>query len=167
MGVVTIRDGAGAPVSGDGFVTLADGSRRWGRFGAAGVLVRCPRGDGGFDYFLARRSEFCHQGGMWAVPGGALNQGEEPLFGALREFAEEVGITLADFAVVAVHEDDHGGWSYWTVLVEVADRFTPTLMNWETAEIGWIAESRLSGLELLAPFRTTLARLGIVPPPSR
>ena len=152
-----------APISGDGFVTLADGTRRWGRFGAAGVLVRCACADGSFDYFLARRSEFCHQGGKWAVPGGALNHGEEPLAGALREFAEEVGVDLADFTVVAVHEDDHGGWSYWTVIVDVPARFAATITNWETAEAAWVAERLLDGLELLPPFRATMIRLGLLP----
>jgi 8-oxo-dGTP diphosphatase len=148
--------------SGDGFITLADGTRRWGRFGAAGVLVRCAGADGGFDYFLARRSAFCHQGGTWAVPGGALNHGESPLAGALREFAEEVGVDLTDFAVVALHEDDHGGWSYWTALVEVRQPFAATVSNWETAETRWIAEDHLDALELLPPFRATLTRLGVL-----
>jgi ADP-ribose pyrophosphatase YjhB (NUDIX family) len=151
-----------APVSGDGFVTLADGSRRWGRFGAAGVLARYSAADGSFEYFLARRSEFCHQGGTWAVPGGALHRGEGPLAGALREFAEEVGVALAEFAVVTVHEDDHGGWSYWTVVVEVGERFSATDLNWETEDTGWIAGESLDQLELLAPFRATLARLGVL-----
>jgi 8-oxo-dGTP diphosphatase len=150
-------------VSGDGFITLHDGSRRWGRFGAAGVLVRCAAAGGGFEYFLARRSESCHQGGTWAVPGGALNEGEAPLAGALREFAEEVGVDLTDYTVVATHEDDHGGWSYWTVVVDVAQRFTVTAHNWETAETAWIAGHRLVELELLAPFRATLLRLGLLP----
>ncbi|HVW30898.1 MAG TPA: NUDIX hydrolase [Acidimicrobiia bacterium] len=150
-------------VSGDGFITVADGSRRWGRFGAAGVLVRCATPDGGFEYFLARRSEFCHQGGTWAVPGGALNHGEEPLAGALREFAEEVGVILTGFTVAAVHEDDHGGWSYTTVIVDVPERFTATVQNWETAETGWIAHHALAELELLEPFRATLVRLGLIP----
>ena len=149
-------------LSGDGFITLADGSRRWGRFGAAGVLVRCAGGRGGFDYFLARRSEWCHQGGTWAIPGGALNHGEAPLAGALREFAEEVGIELAEYTVVATHEDDHGGWSYWTVIVDVPVRFAAAVSNWETAETGWIAEHRLAQLELLEPFRATLTRLGLL-----
>jgi len=149
-------------ISGDGFVTLTDGTRRWGRFGAAGVLVRCPSADGGFDYFLARRSEWCHQGGTWAIPGGALNHGEAPLVGALREFAEEVGVELTEYAVVTTHEDDHGGWSYWTVVVDVPARFTATVHNWETAETGWVAEHDLARLELLAAFRATLARLGLL-----
>lgn len=149
-------------VSGDGFITLPDGSRRWGRFGAAGVLVRCAGAGGGFDYFLARRSEWCHQGGTWAVPGGALNHGEAPLAGALREFAEEVGVELTEYTVVATHEDDHGGWSYWTVIIDVPMRFAAAVVNWETAETGWIAGHRLAQLELLEPFRATLTRLGLL-----
>jgi len=156
------------PVSGDGFITLADGTLRWGRFGAAGVLVQCA-GDEGDDsspwYFLARRSEWCHQGGCWAIPGGALNQGESPVEGALREFAEEVGPVLHEsgFRVVDVHEDDHGGWSYWTVVVEVAERFALSApLNWETAETGWFEHQRVGELELLPPFRHTLGRLGFL-----
>src|SRR5437763_3485793 len=118
-------------VSGDGFITLADGTRRWGRFGAAGVLVRCAGAGGGLDYFLARRSEWCHQGGSWAVPGGALNDGENPLAGALREFAEEVGVELSGYTVGATHEDDHGGWPYWTVVVAVPAPFVGRASNWD------------------------------------
>jgi 8-oxo-dGTP diphosphatase len=160
------------PLSGDGFVTLADGTYRWGRFGAAGLLVRCPHGGAGGDqqswwYFLARRSQFCHQGDCWAIPGGALNKGEPPVEGALREFAEEVGAVLGegDFHVVDVHEDDHGGWSYWTVIVEVPERFAlPAAadLNWETAATGWIPHHRLSELELHTAFRRTMVRLGLL-----
>lgn len=151
--------------SGDGFVTLGDGSRRWGLYGAAGVLVRCAHEDGRWSYFLARRSEWCHQGGCWAIPGGALDHGEEPLAGALREFAEEVGAVLHDddFIVVDIHEDDHGGWSYWTVVVEVAERFAaPASTNWETAETGWIADTDLGDMELHPAFRCTLVELGLL-----
>ena len=161
------------PRSGDGFVTLADGTLRWGRFGAAGVLVRCAGGDGGdgtdqgsWWYFLARRSEWCHQGGCWAIPGGALHKGEPPVEGALREFAEEVGAVLGEgeFRVVDVHEDDHGGWSYWTIIVEVSERFAlpAAELNWETAEAGWIPHHRLGELELHTAFRRTMVRLGFL-----
>jgi 8-oxo-dGTP diphosphatase len=162
-------------VCGDGFVTLADGTLRWGRFGAAGVLARCADGRDGGDrnerswwYFLARRSEWCHQGGCWAIPGGALHHGEPPVEGALREFAEEVGAVLgeAEFSVVDVHEDDHGGWSYWTVVIDVAERFCPPApVNWETAETGWFPHDRLAELDLLGAFRRTLTRLGVLDEP--
>src|SRR5436309_13763267 len=76
--------------SGDGFVIAGDGQPRWGRYGAAGVLVRHVDGDDHW-YFLALRSEYTHRGGTWAIPGGALDEHETPLDGARREFAEELG----------------------------------------------------------------------------
>src|SRR5207237_5921400 len=108
-------------VSGDGFVTLADGSQRWGRFGAAGILVRHVDDEGELHFFLALRSTWTHNGGTWAVPGGALNHGETPLEGALREFAEEIGHHLDAYEVTHTHEDDHGGWSSTAGVVDVQE----------------------------------------------
>ena len=145
-------------MNGDGFVTLADGSVRWGRFGAAGVLARC-----GDEFFVARRSTHCHEGGTWAIPGGALGRDEAPLDGALREFVEEIGVTLDGYAVAAIHEDDHGGWSYWTVVVDVVSRFDPpTRLHWETAATAWVTAEELAALELHPAFRAALARMELL-----
>ena len=151
-------------VSGDGFVTLADGSQRWGRFGAAGILARHVDHDGETHYFLALRSSWTHKGGTWAVPGGALNHGETPLEGALREFAEEIGHVIDAYEVSEIHEDDHGGWTYTTVVVDVPQRFDPpAALSWETAEARWVSASQLIELELFEAFRSTLTRLGYLP----
>jgi 8-oxo-dGTP diphosphatase len=148
--------------SGDGFITLADGSVRWGRYGAAGVLVRHV-GDDGTWYFLARRSLHCHRGGTWAIPGGALDLGEEPIDGALREFGEEIGSQLDRFELGETHQDDHGGWSYWTVIIDVPQRFEPpATLGWETAEARWVADHELGELELFDAFSSTLSRLGLL-----
>ena len=147
--------------SGDGFIMAGDGQPRWGRYGAAGVLVRHVEGEDHW-YFLARRSEYTHRGGSWAIPGGALDEGETPLDGALREFAEEIGTALPDHSVVRVHESDHGGWSYWTVLVDVDERFpVPAAFHWETADARWVRSDELAQLELFDAFATTLAELGL------
>ena len=152
------------PRSGDGFVTVADGGVRWGRYGAAGVLVRHVDPDGVARLFLARRSPYCHRGGTWGIPGGALDWGEEPLEGALREFGEEIGLVPERFAVAEVHEDDHGGWSYWTIVVDVAEPFAlPTSLNWETDEVRWVATHELGELALFDAFERTLGRLGLAP----
>ncbi len=149
--------------SGDGFITAGDGQPRWGRFGAAGVLVRHVDGDDHW-FFLARRSAYTHRGGSWAIPGGALDEGESPVEGALREFAEEIGSELPSHTVVHVHESDHGGWSYWTVVVDVAERFpVPTAFHWETADARWVRREELAQLELFDAFATTLAELGLAP----
>jgi 8-oxo-dGTP diphosphatase len=148
--------------SGDGFVTLSDGSVRWGRYGAAGALFRHVDPQGEVWYFVARRSERTHQGGTWAVPGGALDDGETPLEGALREFEEEIGPFQVPYRVMSVHQDDHGGWSYWTVLLEVDRRFpVPAELSWETAEARWVRGAELRTLELFGAFRASLERMGI------
>jgi len=150
--------------SGDGFITVADGSARWGRYGAAGVLARHVDADGDVAFFLARRSLHTHNGGTWAIPGGALDADEEPLEGALREFVEEIGVDLDSYEVVHVHEDDHGGWSYWTLVVDVPHRFDlpDTSLNWETSEVRWVKASELGDLELFGAFRATLHRLQLL-----
>jgi 8-oxo-dGTP diphosphatase len=150
--------------SGDGFVRAADGRPRWGLYGAAGVLVRHVDDEGSW-YFLARRSEHTHRGGTWAIPGGALDLGESPLDGALREFAEEIGLKLDDhgFDVAEVHQDDHGGWSYWTVVVDVAERFdAPASLNWETSEVAWVRRDDIASLELFDAFEATLKHLNLL-----
>jgi 8-oxo-dGTP pyrophosphatase MutT (NUDIX family) len=145
-------------VNGDGFVTVSDGTARWGRFGAAGVLARA-----GDRYFVAQRSLHCHQGGTWAIPGGALHSDESPLEGALREFSEEIGHVLRDYTIVAEHEDDHGGWSYWTLVVELTEPFDPPEhLHWETAATAWMTVEELADLELHVAFRATLMRLGML-----
>jgi 8-oxo-dGTP pyrophosphatase MutT (NUDIX family) len=145
-------------VRGDGFITLADGSARWGRFGAAGVLVRS-----GDKVFVAQRSLHCHNGGTWAVPGGALDLHETPLEGALREFAEEIGHELDGYEIVTTYEDDHGGWSYWTIVLEIPEPFDPPdRLHWETAATAWVTVEELAMLELFPAFRVTLGRLGLL-----
>ncbi|MDY7100538.1 MAG: NUDIX hydrolase [Actinomycetota bacterium] len=149
------------PYHGDGFIVLADGSRRWGIYGAAGVLLR-HRGDEDTAYFLALRSQWTHKGGTWAIPGGALNRGEEPLDGAMREFEEEIGRGLVpDYEIAETHVDDHGGWAYTTVVLDVPHRFDPPAeLDWETAAVRWVREHELDTLELFDAFRATLVHLG-------
>jgi 8-oxo-dGTP diphosphatase len=149
--------------SGDGFVELADGTRRWGRFGAAGVLLRHRDESGIARYFVARRAMDIHNGGTWGVPGGARHREETPFAAAFREFREEIGYEVADFEVVDVLEDDCGGWSYWTWLVEVADRNEGgEVLNWETDEIRWVTAAELVELDLFGAFRVTLHHLGVL-----
>ena len=145
-------------MNGDGFVTLADGSLRWGRYGAAGVLARAAD-----RFFVAQRSAHCHQGGTWAIPGGALHGDESPLDGALREFAEEIGVALEEFEVATLHEDDHGGWSYWTVVVDVPSAFdAPTRLHWETSATAWVSADELAQLDLHPAFRAALLHLELL-----
>jgi 8-oxo-dGTP pyrophosphatase MutT (NUDIX family) len=86
---------------------------------------------------LQKRSALAHEGGTWSCAGGALDEGEEPLAGALREASEEIGpipdgITVLGSTVFAPASD----WSYTTFVVAVPGEFGAS-MNFETDAIAW------------------------------
>ncbi len=66
--------------------------------------------DGGQDrgacFLLCRRaSRLNAHAGQWALPGGRLDPGEDPLTAALREIEEELGFRLSEQAVVGWLDD--------------------------------------------------------------
>jgi DNA polymerase III epsilon subunit-like protein len=64
--------GGNKPDQGDGYFFSANGKRFWGKFGAAGALVRRKNNKGEYEYLLAKRSAGLSQGGgKWGYPGGA------------------------------------------------------------------------------------------------
>src|ERR1700709_1535176 len=109
--------------SGDGWVRCDAGHRHWGRFGAAGLLLRHrPVGAGPLMLF-PHRALWSHHGGTWGLPGGARDRHETAVQTALRETSEETTLEVAALHVVTEFVDDHGGWSYTTVLAESDDAF--------------------------------------------
>lgn len=136
--------------SGDGFVRCADGAVRWGRFGAAGVVFVHREVDGP-RVMLQKRSQWAHEGGTWSVAGGALDEGETTIEGALREAAEEVGEipehrVLGEY-VFSPAED----WTYTTLVVEVDERFGSSI-NFETDAVGWFTLLEVDELPCHAGF---------------
>ena len=128
--------------SGDGFVRGSDGHVRWGLFGAAGVVFVVADADGEPHVLLQLRSAFSHEGGTWSCPGGALDAGESPLDGALREATEEVGAPPEPRRLLGEHRFAPAlEWSYTTVVVEVPERFGRP-MNFETEAVEWVPRRR-------------------------
>lgn len=124
--------------SGDGFVHCSDGHMRWGLYGAAGAVFVTAADDGTPLVMLQLRSGWSHEGGTWSCPGGALELGEEPLEGALREASEEVGVPQGAARVLGEYVFDPAPeWTYTTVVVEVDEPFGLT-MNFETDAVEWI-----------------------------
>ena len=74
---------------------------------SAGLLLFRRRADGALEVLLAhmggpfwaRKDE-----GAWSIPKGELDPGEEPLAGALREFAEELGQAPPDGPAIELGE---------------------------------------------------------------
>jgi len=100
---------------GDGWTRCAAGHRHWGRHGAAGLLLR-DRHDGVDRVVLQHRAWWSHQGGTWGIPGGARDSDETAVAAALRESAEEANLQPTAVRPYGQLIDDHGGWSYTTVL---------------------------------------------------
>ncbi|HET8993272.1 MAG TPA: NUDIX hydrolase [Rhodococcus sp. (in: high G+C Gram-positive bacteria)] len=138
---------------GDGWAVGPDGGRRWGVHGAAGLLLRAPRSDGTPAVLLQLRAAWSHQGGTWALPGGARDSHESTVDAAVREAQEEAGIDSTSVAVRAerVTSGRPGSWSYTTV---VADAPAPldTTMNGESTELRWVGEDEVESLPLHAGF---------------
>ena len=131
---------------GDGWVECAQGHRHWGRFGAAGLLLHRIAPDGETEVLLQHRAEWSHHGGTWGLLGGARHSDEAPVATALREAAEEAGLHAGAARVSGEYDDDHGGWSYNTVVAaEVGDAGArPT--SAETVEVRWCRVGSLPGL---------------------
>lgn len=143
------------PVDGDGWIRCHAGHQHWGRHGAAGLLLRSVDGEGATSVLLQRRAWWTHHGDTWGVPGGAMASWETPEQAALRELGEEVTMTLDDVTVDRVHHDDHGGWSYWTVIASVPAPLEAAPAGRETAEMRWVEIAEVPSLALHPGFAAT------------
>src|ERR1700749_3300912 len=114
---------------GNGWVICGRGHRHWGRFGAAGILVT-----DGARVLLQHRAPWTHEGGTWALPGGARDRHEDPTSTALREAGQEAAIGAESVRPIAMRVEDHGGWSYTTVLARPVGAIVPRAANAESTE---------------------------------
>lgn len=144
---------------GDGWTVDTEGRRRWGQFGAAGLLLRAP-GRGGPSVLLQHRAQWSHHGGTWGLPGGARDSHESAVETALREAGEEAGVRADDVTVRAERVTAPGdGWSYTTVVADAAAPL-PLQANAESAELRWVAEDDVTTLELHPSFGQSWPQLG-------
>lgn len=155
---------------GDGWVRCSAGHRHWGRHGAAGLLLReRAAGDPATDrVVLQHRAWWSHQGGTWGVPGGARDSGETVVGAALRETSEEAGIPPAEVRPYGLVVDDHGGWSYTTVLgvpVGGVGAVRPVPTGGESEDVRWVDVPDVPALPLHPGFAQGWERLRAAPAP--
>ncbi|WP_241387631.1 NUDIX hydrolase [Rhodococcus sp. CH91] len=138
---------------GDGWAVGPDGEKRWGRHGAAGLLLRAPLPDGRPAVLLQHRAAWSHQGGTWALPGGARDSHESTVDAAVREAHEEAGIDVAAVTVRAerVTSGLPGGWTYTTVVADAAETLG-TSLNQESTELRWVPEPEVGEMPLHSGF---------------
>lgn len=136
---------------GDGWIECGLGHRHWGLFGAAGVLLHRP-GPGGREVLLQHRATWSHHGGTWGLLGGARHSGETAVSAALREAAEEGGLSPDGLEVQGRYDDDHGGWSYATVLAAGTATTTARPTGGESIDVAWVPVDTVGGEDLHPGF---------------
>ncbi|TWF78607.1 ADP-ribose pyrophosphatase YjhB (NUDIX family) [Pseudonocardia hierapolitana] len=135
---------------GDGWTHCALGHKHWGIFGAAGLLLwhrECV--------LLQHRALWSHHGGTWGLLGGARNRAESPEQAAQREATEEAGLPTDAYEITGSYVDDHGGWSYTTVVGQARTAVLPTALTAETLEVRWVRAASVPDLPLHPGFAET------------
>lgn len=72
------------------------------------IVAVCAEINGGRCVLLSRRPRTAHLGGMWELPGGKIEQDEEPMDAARRELLEETGLDVGSLEPIGVFEHDYG-----------------------------------------------------------
>ena len=147
VGAMVNRDG-------NGWTTCSRGHRHWGRFGAAGLLA-CAPDEGRACVLLQRRSWWGNHGGAWGPPGGARDSHESAVTAALREAEEECAMPPDAVSVLGILLDDHGGWSYQTVIASAPRPFPVRAASSETSRAAWVAAHDVPALDLHPGFAET------------
>jgi 8-oxo-dGTP diphosphatase len=168
--------GAMVDRDGNGWTTCDLGHRHWGRFGAAGLLAYAPGradravragraeraapdgpagpgdGDRPTSVLLQRRSWWGNHGGTWGPPGGARDSHESAVTAALREAEEECAMPAGAVSPRGILRDDHGGWSYQTVVAAAPRPFPVRAVSSETSKASWVAAEDVAALDLHPGF---------------
>ncbi len=139
---------------GNGWVELPDGTRRWGLYGASGLLLHTADMTGPGHVLLQHRASWSHHGDTWGIPGGAIDSSESTMQAAMREFEEEVAGDLGEIVLHGVHRQDYRVWTYDTILARSSERRPFTPGSDETADIRWVPVNEIADLRLLPAFAT-------------
>ena len=149
--------------SGDGYAAPG----LWGRYGAAGVMIRHTDEDGTERFLLVQRGpQVSSNKGKWQLAGGAIDEFETPEQGAAREIHEEIGAP-ADYVgsmkkvgthSTAVPIEGKQPWVYSSIAADAPEMFDPVVDQTETGDAKWLTYAEIKELEQSGQLHPALAK---------
>ena len=154
-----ILDDPGA--SGDGYFP---GTHQWGKYGAAGVMLRHVDEDGTERFLMVQRGPIVSTNkGKWQLPGGALNSNENDYQGTARELWEELQTPDGYMDTIKpkgeVRFEHSSGWHYTNIAAQVDEQFEPTVDGTETGDAGWFTREEIAELPLHPSLASNLDKI--------
>lgn len=141
--------------SADGIVYCACGNRHWGHAGAAGILAWRDADDP--EVIMQLRAGWSMSGGTWGIPGGAIDYGESPIEGGMREAREEAGLGPSRvWAATTLHHPD---WSYTTGVAEASKGQRAIATDHESDAMEWVRWRDLEDRVLMPAFHQSMPLL--------
>ena len=139
--------------NGDGYFADAFPEKLWGKYGAAGVMLRHVDENGTPRYLVVQRGPIVSSNkGKWQLPGGALNSKENDYQGTARELWEELETPDGYLDTIQskgeVRFDHKSGWHYTNITADVPEQFTPKVDGTETGDAKWVTAEELKQLPL-------------------
>jgi 8-oxo-dGTP diphosphatase len=108
---------------------------------------------------MQHRAPWVHNGDTWGIPGGARDSHESAVEAAIREAHEEIGIFEKDLIPGEIFIDDHGSWSYHTVIAKAHPELVAHEANDESKEVAWVELDQVSNKDLHPSFANTWPQL--------
>jgi 8-oxo-dGTP pyrophosphatase MutT (NUDIX family) len=139
----------------------------WGKYGAAGVLIAAPGGDGEPRFLMVQRGPMVSSNkGKWQLAGGALNSKESPEQGAAREIFEEIGAPqeyLTTMEKVGSHDIEvpipgKKPWKYSNIVATAPTMFNPKIDGTETGDAKWLTKAEIDQLATTGQLHPALAK---------
>lgn len=142
---------------GDGWSAGPDGSKRWGKYGAAGLFLLA---EDSMTVLMQHRAPWTASGGLWGIPGGARDSHESAVDAALREAMEETGVSTVAIQVLGTavtagpfpadpeRPELSGNWTYTTVVAKAPTEL-PVVPDKESLELRWVPVRELETLDIL------------------
>ena len=93
----------------------------------------------------------------WELPGGILEDGEDPIQGIIREVREETGITIVDLIPFQVSSRAYPNYGFWVQITYIAAPKTDTVqLSFEHDEFRWVTPQEFLNLHISEPYRLLL-----------